>query len=104
VVGIALLVPIWGFMGAAVSTVACYLVMTGVCYFYGQKYYPVPYQTTRGLVYLILAFGLSYAGYFMETGTVGLDFILKNAGVLLFLAVVFFGERTFFRSLLAKKS
>jgi hypothetical protein len=91
-------------MGAAVSTLACYLVMTGVCYFYGQKYYPVPYQTTRGLVYLILAFALSYAGYFMETGTAGLDFILKNSGVLLFLAVVFFGERTFFRSLLAKKS
>ena len=104
VAGIALLVPIWGFMGAAVSTVACYLVMTGVCYFYGQKYYPVPYQTTRGLGYLILAFALSYAGYFMETGTAGLDFILKNSVALLFLGVVFFGERAFFRSLLAKKS
>lgn len=104
VAGIALLVPIWGFMGAAVSTVACYLVMTVVCYFYGQKYYPVPYQTTRGLGYLILAFALSYAGFYMETGAAGLDFILKNSGALLFLVVVFFGERSFFRSLLAKKS
>jgi hypothetical protein len=77
VVGIALLVPIWGFMGAAVSTVACYLVMTGICYFYGQKHYPVPYQTTRGLGYLILAFALSYAGFYVETGTNSLDFILK---------------------------
>jgi hypothetical protein len=91
-------------MGAAVSTVACYLVMTGICYFYGQKHYPVPYQTTRGLGYLILAFALSYAGFYVETGTNSLDFILKNSGVLLFLSVVFFGERTFFRSLLAKKS
>jgi O-antigen/teichoic acid export membrane protein len=104
VVGITFLVPTWGFMGAAVSTVACYLVMTGACYFYGQKYYPVPYQTSRGLGYLILAFALSYAGFYVETGTNSLDFILKNSGALLFLAVVFFGERNFFRSLLAKKS
>ncbi len=40
----------------------------------------------------------------METGTAGLDFILKNSVALLFLGVVFFGERAFFRSLLAKKS
>ena len=104
VAGIVFLVPVWGFMGAALSTVACYLVMVAVCYFFGQKYYPIPYQTNRGLGYLILAFALSYFGYFLETGVGSLDFILKNSGVLLFLAVVFFGERTFFRSLLAKKS
>jgi O-antigen/teichoic acid export membrane protein len=102
--GIVLLVPFWGFMGAAVSTVACYLIMTVVCYCYGQKYYPVPYQTSRGLSYLILAFALSYGGYFLETGTASLDIVLKNSGALVFLAVAFFGERSFFGSLLAKKS
>ena len=103
-VGIVFLVPIWGFMGAALSTVACYLVMVAVCYFFGQKYYPIPYQTNRGLGYLILAFGLSYGGYFLETRLASLDFILKNSGALLFLAVVFFVERKFVRSLFAKKS
>jgi O-antigen/teichoic acid export membrane protein len=104
VAGIVFLVPVWGFMGAALSTVACYLVMVAVCYFFGQKYYPIPYQTNRGLGYLILAFALSYFGYFLETGVGSLDFILKNSGALLFIAAVFFVERKFVRSLIAKKS
>jgi O-antigen/teichoic acid export membrane protein len=104
VAGIAFSVPILGFMGAALSTVACYLVMVAVCYFFGQKYYPIPYQTNRGLGYLFLAFALSYLGYFLETGLGSLDFFLKNLGALLFLAVVLFVERKFVRSLIAKKS
>jgi O-antigen/teichoic acid export membrane protein len=104
VAGIVFLVPVWGFMGAALSTVACYLVMVAVCYFFGQKYYPIPYQTNRGLGYLFLAFALSYLGYFLETGLGSLDFFLKNLGALLFLAVVLFVERKFVRSLIAKKS
>jgi O-antigen/teichoic acid export membrane protein len=104
VAGIVFLVPVWGFMGAALSTVACYLVMVAVCYFFGQKYYPIPYQTNRGLGYLILAFALSYFGYFLETGVGSLDFILKNSGALLFIAAAFFVERKFVRSLIAKKS
>ncbi len=104
VVGIVFLVPIWGFMGAALSTVACYLVMVAVCYFFGQKYYPIPYQTSRGLGYLILAFSLSYFGYFLETGIGSMDFILKNSGALFFIAVVFFMERKFVQSLIANKS
>ncbi len=104
VAGIVFLVPVWGFMGAALSTVACYLVMVAVCYFFGQKYYPIPYQTNRDLGYLILAFTISYFGYFLETGLGSLDFILKNSGALLFLAAVFFMERKFVRSLIAKKS
>jgi len=104
VAGIVFLVPVWGFMGAALSTVACYLVMVAVCYFFGQKHYPIPYQTNRGLGYLILAFALSYFGYFLETGLSTLDFILKNSGALLFLVAVFFMERKFVRSLIAKKS
>lgn len=104
VAGIVFLVPVWGFMGAALSTVACYLVMVAVCYFFGQKYYPIPYQTNRDLGYLILAFTISYFGYFLETGLGSLDFILKNSGALLFLAAVFFMERKFVRFLIAKKS
>ena len=103
-VGILLLVPIWGFMGAAVSTVACYLVMAAVCYGYGQRYFPVPYQTGKALGFLALAFALSYAGYYLVTGSFWLDFFLKNTAVLIFLATVFFVERPTLLRLLAKKS
>jgi O-antigen/teichoic acid export membrane protein len=104
VAGIVFLVPVWGFMGAALSTVSCYLVMVAVCYFFGQKYYPIPYQTRSGLGYLVLAFALSYGGFYVQTGVVSLDFLIKNSGVLIFLVVVFLMERKFFMSLVGKKS
>jgi O-antigen/teichoic acid export membrane protein len=104
VAGIAFSVPILGFMGAALSTVACYLVMAIICYFYWQKYYPVPYQTRRGLGYLVLAFALSYGGFYVQTGVIGLDSLIKNSGALIFIGVVFLMERKFFLSLIGKKS
>ena len=91
-------------MGAAVSTVACYLVMAGVCYRYGQLYYPIPYQTGKALGFLLLAFGLSYAGYYLSTGTFWLDFFLKNTTILVFLATVVTVERSTLLRLLGKKS
>jgi O-antigen/teichoic acid export membrane protein len=102
--GILLLVPIWGFMGAAVSTVACYLVMAGVCYRYGQLYYPIPYQTGKGLFFLLLAFTLSYAGYYLSTGTFWMDFFVKNTAILIFLATVAGVERSVLLRLLGKKT
>jgi O-antigen/teichoic acid export membrane protein len=102
--GILLLVPIWGFMGAAVSTVACYLVMAGVCYRYGQLYYPIPYQTGKGLFFLLLAFALSYAGYYLGTGTFWMDFFVKNTAILVFLAAVVGVERSTFLRMFGKQS
>jgi O-antigen/teichoic acid export membrane protein len=104
VVGIALLVPILGFMGAALSTVACYAVMAIICYLYGQKYYPIPYQTRSGLGYLVLAFTLSCGGFYVQTEDIYLDFLIKNSGAFIFLGVVLLRERKFFTSLLEKKS
>lgn len=87
------LVPVWGFMGAALSTLACYLVMTTICFWFGQKFYPIPYQTGKGILYLILGFGLSYGGFYLTTDYKWLDFLLKNTAVLLFIATVFLIER-----------
>lgn len=104
IAGILLLVPIWGFMGAAVSTVACYLVMAAVCYRYGQLHYPIPYQTSKGLGFLLLAFALSYAGYYLSIGDFWPDFFFKNTAILVFLATAVVVERSALRRLLAKKS
>jgi len=86
-------VPSYGYMGAALSTLACYLVMSLVCYLYGQKYFYIPYQTGRDLFYLFLAFGLSYIGFYLEFDVTVIQFILKNGLVIIFLLVVLFLER-----------
>lgn len=83
------LVPIWGYMGGALSTLGCYLVMTTICYYYGQKFYPIPYQTGKGILMLILGFGLSYLGFYWNLESLIGNFLLKN--ILAFLFVVGIG-------------
>ena len=48
-------IPLWGYMGAAWATFACYSSMALVSYVWGQKHYPVPYNVSRVLGYI--AFG-----------------------------------------------
>jgi O-antigen/teichoic acid export membrane protein len=50
-----LLIPIWGYMGCAWATLACYFSMAVASYLFGQKYYPVPYPVGAILGYLGLA-------------------------------------------------
>ena len=90
---IVFLVPVWGYLGGALSTLACYLVMTLICFIFGQKYYPIPYQTGRDISYLIIAFGLSYAGFFLDLDSAGLNFFAKNSLVVLFLAWIGYREK-----------
>ncbi|WP_106567132.1 lipopolysaccharide biosynthesis protein [Cecembia rubra] len=90
---IFLLVPVWGYMGAALSTLACYLSMSVICYTYGQRFFPIPYQTGKAVFYLFLAFALSYFGFYLEFEIPVLQFILRNGLVIAFVIVVLFFEK-----------
>lgn len=90
---ICTLLPIWGYFGASLSTLGCYLIMCVLCFFYGQKYYPIPYQTGRDIFYLIIAFAISYGGYFLELDNQLINFIAKNSLILIFGAFVFLMEK-----------
>lgn len=93
IVVIVALVPIWGFFGGALSTFFCYLVMCILCFFFGQKYYPIPYQTGKGLFYLVFAFVLSYLGFYLKTDIPFADFFLKNSFILVFLGAILVLEK-----------
>jgi O-antigen/teichoic acid export membrane protein len=68
-----ILVPQLHYLGSAYSTFICYTFMMVVSYIWGQKVYPIPYQTGK----IILYFGISimlyniyvYAGQFVITTT-----------------------------------
>ncbi|TDQ16506.1 O-antigen/teichoic acid export membrane protein [Algoriphagus boseongensis] len=98
------LVPVWGYMGGALSTLTCYLVMTGLCYFYGQKFYPIPYQTSKGLIYLICAFGLSYLGFYLNLESEILNFMLKNFLILIFLGLILVLDKNQIKALFVRRS
>jgi O-antigen/teichoic acid export membrane protein len=53
-----LLIPVLGFMGSAMATLACYFSMAAACYLLGTRYYPIPYPVATLSAYLALAIGL----------------------------------------------
>ncbi|MFD2526117.1 polysaccharide biosynthesis C-terminal domain-containing protein [Flavihumibacter stibioxidans] len=55
-----LLIPRLHYLGAALATFACYLLMMVISYVMGQKYYPVPYARKKLISYLVLV-SLVYA-------------------------------------------
>jgi O-antigen/teichoic acid export membrane protein len=52
--GNAWLIPHWGYRGSAWASVACYAVMCGLCYHYGQKFRPIPYNIKRIFLYFVV--------------------------------------------------
>lgn len=59
-------IPIFGYMGSAITTFIAYLLMTVISLILGQKYYPIPYHVIKGSFYLVLAGGLIIAFYFCD--------------------------------------
>lgn len=53
-------IPVFGYMGSAWATLACYASMMLASYFLGQKHFPIPYHLKRMALYLGIA-GLLYA-------------------------------------------
>jgi O-antigen/teichoic acid export membrane protein len=48
-------IPIWGYMGSAWATFACYSFMMLISYFLGQKHYRIPYALKKIIAFIILA-------------------------------------------------
>lgn len=59
-------IPSYGYTGAAWATLVCYASMMVICYFMGKKYYPIPYDTTKVLGYILLALGLYFLSIYLE--------------------------------------
>ncbi|MEL6539457.1 MAG: oligosaccharide flippase family protein [Bacteroidota bacterium] len=53
VVGNMLLIPSAGYWGSVWATLASYTTMSGVCYYWGQRRYPIPYRLKIGLGYIM---------------------------------------------------
>ena len=57
-----LLIPVLGYMGSAWATLACYFMMAALCWWLGERHFPVPYPMGRLLLWLLGAVGLVVAG------------------------------------------
>jgi O-antigen/teichoic acid export membrane protein len=90
------LIPVIGFMASAYTTLAAYGTMMLISFYFGRKYYPVPYKLKSISVYLLLAIGLSAVSfnYFRENYLIGVLFVA------IFLITVILIERKDFKQIL----
>ncbi len=92
------LIPIIGYMGSAVATLAAYGSMMVLSYLYGRKYYDVPYEVKKISGYLIMAIGFSAISYYAFNGNIWIG----TALLLLFTAIMFYSEKTEFLKIIRK--
>lgn len=91
--GNLLLIPVLGYMGSALASIACYLVMCLVCYHYGKKYYPIPYNFTPTFWYLGAAVLVVYGSFTIELESKLLENTVNISIALIFATVVFLLEK-----------
>lgn len=54
------LIPTYGITGSSIATVLCYFSMTALCYFFGQRFYPIPYSIGKDFLLLAGACAIVY--------------------------------------------
>ncbi len=91
------LIPVAGYLGSTWAMLACYFSMTAACYCIGQRYYPIPYNVSRSLGYIIMTSLIVYGA-----GTVSFEnqwqATVFHLGVLVaYLSAVYFLEKEKFK-------
>ncbi|MGM5469199.1 oligosaccharide flippase family protein [Flavobacteriaceae bacterium LMO-SS05] len=89
----------YSYKASAIATLAAYGVMMMLSYFYGKKYYPIPYNLKKIGLYLTVSIGLSLISFyeFRENYIVGIPMLL------IFLTIMFFSEKNKLKLILKNK-
>lgn len=102
-----LLIPLYGYHGAAWATLICYFAMVAVGYLWGQKYYPIPYAVGRILAHIVAAVALVVGIYaaepYIKTNIFVLNQAVNAAIFAAYAAIVFSIEKNKLRAMLKRK-
>jgi len=91
-------IPKIGYMASAWATLIAYSGMTFISYFYGKKYYKVPYNIGKVFLYILISIGLSYISYefFKE------NYIVSTLFIIIFIAFIVINERKELKTIFSK--
>lgn len=93
------LIPKIGFKGSAIATLSAYGSMMILSYYFGRKYYPIPYNLKKIMSYLLIStvFSIMSFYYFRENYIVGISMLV------VFLAIVLLSEKKELKQILKSK-
>ncbi|MWW24462.1 oligosaccharide flippase family protein [Algibacter lectus] len=89
----------FSYKASAVATLSAYAVMMILSYYFGRKYYPIPYNLKKILMYLILSIGLSILSFYQFRG----DYVVGISMLIVFLGIVYFSEKDDIKKILRTK-
>jgi O-antigen/teichoic acid export membrane protein len=92
------LIPYYSYLGSAIATVAAYGSMMLLSFYFGRKYYPIPYDLKRIGGYLLLSISFSAVYFYVFRNNYYLGSIL----ILIFFATIYFAEKEQFKQLLKR--
>ncbi len=93
-----ILIPKIGFMAAAYATLIAYAGMMFLSYFFGQRFYKIPYNIPQLFLYLVIALGLSW----LSTQVLPQAFFVKVIVILLYLVIIITFEKNSIKRLLKR--
>jgi O-antigen/teichoic acid export membrane protein len=76
VLGNILLIPVIGYLGSAITLILCYLSMSAVCYFYGQKNFYIPYNVKKIFLHIGGAIVFSVGIYNIDFENMTIKYIM----------------------------
>ncbi|MBC3845703.1 oligosaccharide flippase family protein [Winogradskyella echinorum] len=79
----------YSYRASAVATLIAYAVMMLLSYYFGRKYYPIPYNLKKIGLYLFVSIGLSSLSFYKYRG----EYVIGIAMLIVFLGIVIMLEK-----------
>jgi len=87
------LIPKYGYIGAAWANFACYFTMMVVSYFWGRKVYPVPYNVAKVLIYTLVAVLIYFTAGIIHVNNTIITIAINTGFIILFAVFVLLTEK-----------
>jgi O-antigen/teichoic acid export membrane protein len=92
-----LLIPKLGYLGSSWATLICYFSMTAACYLIGQRFYPIPYNVGKSMLYIVGTTALVYGVRLLSFEPTWISTVIHLGVILLFLVLIYFLEKDDFK-------
>jgi len=84
-----LFIPVIGYMASAWATLLAYGLITILSYLYGKKYYPIPYENKKMILYIGVSFVLSVLSFKLFRN----NYIISVVFLFAYSLLIYFNEK-----------
>ena len=91
-------IKVYSYKASAIATLVAYASMMLLSYYFGRKYYPIPYNLKKITLYLVLSIVLSGLSFYQFRG----NYAIGISMLIVFLGIVSFSEKNQIKQLLKR--